>query len=214
MLLNKKRPRYYTTNSLKIMSYINMSPTEIAIDDFIAAYKNAHAENGILLQTEYSDEWPSTCCIGKPSQVSGQTLVEWEPVRQQPSLSFSDVEKSLGIEIDDQFKSLFSRYWSDNLNGRSSRGELQLLQIWNEEDGKRLQSNLIAHVLMKRRLKQRETLFFALTNEEDFTLSILNSSGEVVLEQVGCEPQEVIAPNLHTFLSSLTPVAMQAQSGE
>jgi SecY interacting protein Syd len=186
-----------------------MSPTERAIDDFFIAYQNTYKEQGITLRTEYSDEWPSDCCVGEPRNIDGQMLTDWQPRLQEPALSFVKVEESLELIIDEQFKWLFSRYWSDNLNAKSSRGNLQILQVWNTEDGARLQSNLIAHILMKRRLKQRETLFFALTDEDDFMLSILNETGEVVLEQVGCEPAEVISPSLPEFLSSLTPVVVR-----
>jgi SecY interacting protein Syd len=58
---------------------------------------------------------------------------------------------------------------------------------------------------MKRRLKQPETLFIALTDEDDFILTVDNASGEVVLEQVGLLPKEVVAPNLEVFIQSLQP---------
>ena len=75
---------------------------------------------------------------------------------------------------------LFCRYFSHDINATAEQGGLTLLQAWNEEDFDRLQKNLIAHVLMKRRLKQADTLFFALTDEEDLLLSILLETGEVV----------------------------------
>jgi SecY interacting protein Syd len=50
-----------------------------------------------------------------------------------------------------------------------------------------------------------KTLFIALTDEDDFILAVDNISGEVVLEQVGLLPKEVLAPNLATFIQSLQP---------
>ncbi len=58
---------------------------------------------------------------------------------------------------------------------------------------------------MKRRLKQPETLFVALPDEDDFILRVDNSSGEVMLEQVGLLPKEVVAANLADFIHSLQP---------
>ena len=86
---------------------------------------------------------------------------------------------------------------------RDRHGACELLQVWNEEDFERLQQNLIGHLLMKKRLKQAPTLFFALTDEDDFVLSVLNSTGEVVLEQVGRPPQKVISPSLPAFIATL-----------
>jgi len=59
--------------------------------------------------------------------------------------------------------------------------------------------------LMKKRLKQAPTLFFALTDEDDFVLSVLNETGEVVLEQVGRPPKEIISPSLGDFIATLSP---------
>ena len=59
---------------------------------------------------------------------------------------------------------------------------------------------------MKRRLKQRETIFFAVTDEEDTMLSVLNSTGEVYLEQTGVEVKTLLAPDLISFLRQLRPV--------
>ena len=81
------------------------------------------------------------------------------------------------------------------------------MQIWNDDDAERLQQNLIGHVLMKRQLKQPETLFFALTDEEDFIVSVDNASGQVVLEQVGKPAQQVLAQDLAEFLATLQPLA-------
>jgi SecY interacting protein Syd len=80
-----------------------------------------------------------------------------------------------------------------------------LLQPWNQGDFERLQQNLVGHILMKRRLKQPETFFIALTDEDDFILTVDNASGEVMLEQVGLLPKELVAPNLATFITSIVP---------
>ena len=58
---------------------------------------------------------------------------------------------------------------------------------------------------MKQRLGQAPTLFFGLTDEEDFILTVVNESGEVALEQVGKEPSQILAPSLAAFLERLTP---------
>ena len=63
--------------------------------------------------------------------------------------------------------------------------------------------------MLKRRLKQPETLFFALTSEDDFILTLNNTSGEVMLEQVGLPPKEALAPDLATFIHSLQPSIAQ-----
>ena len=91
------------------------------------------------------------------------------------------------------------------LAAEHSRGKLLLLMVWNSDDVKRLQENIIGHIIMKRRLKQRETVFFATTEDDDILLSVLNGSGEVFLERVGQEVSEKLADNLASFIAQLQP---------
>jgi SecY interacting protein Syd len=83
---------------------------------------------------------------------------------------------------------------------------LSLLFAWNKDDFERLQENLIGHILMKRRLKQEETVFFAVTDEEDMIISVDNASGSVWVERVGCKPHKQLSDSLAQFISQLTPV--------
>lgn len=181
-----------------------MSDAVVAsLDDFIRQYMAMHQDNNKLLQIEYDSDWPSPCYV--ENEKVGQ-LVQWRPVKRDIPADFSDIEHALDLEINAQLKCFFGSYWSDPLNASTTRGKLQLLLPWNEDDLARLQQNLIGHVLMKRRLGQPETLFFAVTDEEDFIISVDNGTGNVVLEQVGLLPSEVLAEDLNSFILQLSPV--------
>ena len=82
---------------------------------------------------------------------------------------------------------------------------MQYLQAWSKADFERLQQNLIGHLMMKARLKQSPTLFFAVTDEEDLNIVIDNIKGNVALEYVGKEPHKVLATSLAEFISQTTP---------
>ena len=58
---------------------------------------------------------------------------------------------------------------------------------------------------MKQKLKQPISIFFAVTDDEDFILSINNESGEVWVERVGCIPHKKVADNLTSFIATLEP---------
>lgn len=174
------------------------TPISQAFDTFVQQYCQVQQPQLI----EYDPAWPSDCY--QQSSNVGE-MVPWQPVLRAPMGNFDDLEKALDMSLDPQLKVFFGRYWSDNLDAKTARGSLQLLQAWNADDFARLQQNMIGHVLMKRRLKQAETVFFALTDEDDFILSVEQTGGQVVLEQVGLEPREVLAENLSAFLSSLQP---------
>jgi SecY interacting protein Syd len=201
-----------------------------AFDNLVANYiKTANTDNKGLL-TYFEQDWPSPCVELFNDNSAGlqqDALVNWQPVLRHAcasskvneesqstaqltnlsdaSINLSNLEKALEITLPVQAHALFCRYFSHDINASAEQGGLTLIQAWNEEDFDRLQKNLISHVLMKRRLKQADTLFFALTDEEDLLLSILLETGEIVLEVVGKEPHQLISPNLTTFMASLTP---------
>lgn len=180
------------------------TPLEKALDSFVTRYVQQAKEQGKPLQIEYDPDWPSACYQGVASV--GE-WVAWLPVKCQPKLNLSNLEQGLELTIHADIHTFFTRYWSDNLNATTSKGKLQLLLPWNEDDFVRLQQNLIGHVMMKRRLKHPETLFFAVTDQEDYILTVDNASGAVMLERVGVLATETLAPNLASFIDSLQPLS-------
>jgi len=175
----------------------------VAMDSFIQKVVTENQNSQTQLLIEFDPEWPSLC-YAQEGKIGEKVL--WQPVKQQQAASWQDFEKALGLTLHPSISTFYQCYWSDNLSATHTSGKLELIQVWNEADFARLQQNLIGHILMKRRLKQAETIFFALTEEEDFILSINNLSGEVVLEQIGLEPKQVIAADLASFLSSIEPL--------
>lgn len=131
--------------------------------------------------------------------------VAWWPVVQTEPLDFSGIEHGLEMTLHSSVKEFYATLWGADLPVAHSRGPASLLLLWHSGDFIRLQQNLISHVLMKRRLKQRETLFFAVTDEEDTLLSVLNTTGEVFLEHTGQEVKQLLAPDLLSFLRQLQP---------
>ncbi|MDO6565467.1 SecY-interacting protein [Alteromonas sp. 1_MG-2023] len=176
------------------------------LTQLIDAFTLHNESSDRALYIPYDSQWPSPCYLNSAKE--GE-LVPWRPQRQDESLhqalSFKNVEDALEITLNADFCQLFTEFFSNNLPVTAEHGACELLQVWNEEDFERLQQNLIGHLLMKKRLKQEPTLFFALTDEDDFVLSVLNSTGEVVLEQVGRPPKKVISPSLPEFIATLRP---------
>jgi SecY interacting protein Syd len=177
-----------------------------AFDDFVQRNEKAMLNNPEAAQIAFDSQWPSPCY--RQEKKDGD-WVAWKPILREVPGVFTGLEAGLEMIIHPDIIAYYGRYWSDNLNAKAEQGRLQFLQAWNEEDYQRLQQNIVGHILMKRRLKQAETLFFALTDEDDFILSIDNASGEVMLEQVGLVPQEILAPNLASFLETLQPLVIE-----
>jgi len=175
-----------------------------ALDSFMQRFKQHAITFPSIATIEYDTKWPSECYEPSKDNEEG-VMVSWRPVKRWPAAKFGDLEHALDMTLHSDIKDYYGQYWSENIYASSEHGPLQLLQAWNDEDFTILQQNLVGHILMKRRLRQPETLFFALTSEDDFVLSVDNQSGKVMLEQVGLQPQKVIAPNLAAFLSTITP---------
>lgn len=177
-----------------------MSLTDI-YHDFVKRWQDWQNSQQQPLMTWADPASPSPCQLGDIQH----NQVQWQPVKQAQPANFANIEQALELELHTDIKTFYQLYFGAGLSAQHPRGKLMLLMVWNDDDVKRLQENIIGHIIMKRRLKQRETVFFATTEDDDILLSVLNSSGEVYLEHVGQEVKEKLADDLAQFLSQLTP---------
>lgn len=150
---------------------------------------------------EVDEQWPSPC-IAKSFD---EKLNEWQPQKIQSSLSFKNVEQALDVELHTDICQYFTTIFSESMPANCEHGELSLLFAWSEEDFERLQQNIIGHILMKQKLKQKLTIFFAVTDDDNFILSFDNTDGSIWVERIGCEPHKKLADSLEQFIKQLTP---------
>lgn len=149
----------------------------------------------------YAD--PALVSPAQYGEVSDE-LVAWWPVERSQPADFLGLQHALEFTLHPDLQKFYGSNFGGGLSAHHPRGPLELLMVWHDEDFIRLQHNIIAHILMKRRLKQQETVFIATTDDDELLISVLNSTGEVYLEKVGCEVKECLAPNLASFLQQLT----------
>ncbi|MDX2320297.1 MAG: SecY-interacting protein [Moritella sp.] len=183
--------------------------TVVVTDALIAFYARCEqlwqAQN-YLPQQEFDPEWDSPCFIEGSS--SAQLLAghkAWLPVKRDEITSFSNIESALGIDLDPQIADFFGAYFSDHMPATFNDESIDLVQVWNAEDFERLQENMIAHLMMKKTLKQSPTLFIASCADDMQIIALDNVSGEVVREVLGKGIVAILAPDLATFISQLTP---------
>ena len=151
--------------------------------------------------TETDKKWPSPCEQG----VHQELYSLWQPVKMPEKYNFDNVESALELTLHEDVKAYFTSVFCDTLDASCKEGDLSLLFAWNETDFSRLQENLIGHVLMKQKLKQEITLFFAVTDNQDHILTVDNKTGEVWVEKVGKEPHKKLANSLSEFIEQLSP---------
>ncbi|MCF2908639.1 SecY-interacting protein [Pseudoalteromonas sp. DL2-H2.2] len=150
---------------------------------------------------QHDEQWPSPCETGEPR---GDGLIAWQAVPRTPGGDLNALASALDTQFSAELNDFYGSAYGGNILLMLEGEEIELLQAWNEEDFERLQQNITGHVLMKRRLKQADTVFIGLAAQEDVLITVQLSSGEVCLERVGKAPHTVLAPSLSAFLSQLS----------
>lgn len=174
-------------------------------DKFIALCQEVY---GHLPYLEKDEEWPSACITAERDKEHDY----WQPVAMEASLSFANVEEALEITMHPDIVDYYTAIFSEPIPAKTEEGLLELLFAWNEEDFERLQRNIIGHVLMKKKLKQPITIFFAVTDHEDIILSLNNESGEIWAEKVGKLPHKKVANSMAEFLDMIDNYVAPSQS--
>ncbi|WP_152085374.1 SecY-interacting protein [Pseudoalteromonas sp. A25] len=166
-------------------------------DNYAAAYQRLHQTLPCMY---YDPQWPSPCEVGEPLD---EEQIQWRAVAQPAENDLQALAKALECEIPTALDTYYSAFYAGNIVANVEGHQIELLQAWNQEDYIRLQQNITGHVLMKRKLKQKDTVFIGLTEQDDLLLSVMLSTGEVCLEYVGKPPHHVLAPDLETFLQQV-----------
>ncbi|WMS89746.1 SecY-interacting protein [Pseudoalteromonas sp. HL-AS1] len=148
----------------------------------------------------HDEQWPSPSEVG---EVDEQGNIQWQGAHQQPAGSLSDLANALELEFPKELSELYGHMYGGSILAVIDGHQVELLQAWNSDDFDMLQQNITGHVLMKRKLKQPETVFIGLTDQDDLLVSVLLHSGEVCLEHVGKNTHHVLAPNINAFLKAL-----------
>ncbi|GHF95414.1 SecY-interacting protein [Thalassotalea marina] len=173
-----------------------------ALINFSQSYLEQYRDKlGHFPVVEADEQWASPCELSK----FNDDLVHWQPIKITEQLSFNNVENALEIKLHPSIKAYFSTIYSESIPATCEHGHLQLLFAWSKDDFDRLQQNLIGHILMKQKLKQDVTLFFAVTDQDDHVVTLDNATGEVWVEKVGRKPHKKLANTLEEFILQLSP---------
>ncbi|MGO2073853.1 MAG: SecY-interacting protein [Pseudoalteromonas sp.] len=149
---------------------------------------------------EHDPEWPSPCEHGA---VNEQGLIQYQAIVRQPSANLNDLANALEVVFPDALSQFYGSFFSGPIKVQLDDHHIELLQAWNEADYDLLQQNITGHILMKRKLKQAETVFIGLTEQDDLLITILLETGQVCLEYVGKKPHHVLAEDIDEFLQKL-----------
>ncbi|WP_372761821.1 SecY-interacting protein [Pseudoalteromonas sp.] len=148
----------------------------------------------------HDEQWPSPCEVGEVDQ---QGYIQWQAVVRQPTGSLTQLANALELDFSTELNEFYGHMFAGNILAQIDGHQVELLQVWNNDDFDLLQQNITGHILMKRKLKQPETVFIGLTAQDDLLVTVLLATGEVCLEYVGKKPHHVLAGNIEQFLMAL-----------
>ncbi|RKF18109.1 SecY-interacting protein Syd [Alginatibacterium sediminis] len=141
----------------------------------------------------------SGACIEQ--RLSADTA-RWNYVKRTPA-DFSDIETALETKLHSSIKDFYGLFYGGHWTGYFRSLSVQLVGVWDNDDFDIFAKNMISHILMQRRLKQKDSVFVASTNDDMVVVSIDNESGELILERLGQGRLKLLAPNLDQFLQQL-----------
>lgn len=150
------------------------------------------------------NDWLSPCLFGDEIQEQKQ----WKPVCRTGNLDLSNIETALDITLHPTIHDFFCSVYSAGIPCLFNSHPIELIQVWNDDDFKLLQENMIAHFMMQKKLGKPASMFIASCSDEMQIISILNDSGEVQLETLGKGQELLLADNLVCFLQKLKPIML------
>jgi SecY interacting protein Syd len=181
-----------------------MLNTADVLKQFVADYSKAVAnKTGLLPQVCHDPQWCSPC---EQSEVKEGEMVSWQWQNQGGSLNFNDLEQALELSFHPDIKAYYNSIYCGPVFASVEQQQIELLQVWNDQDFERLSQNIIGHILMQRRLKQDYTVFIGCIVNGEQMLCIDNQTGQIILEVAGDKKRTVLAQSLAEFLTQAQPL--------
>lgn len=176
--------------------------TQMALFELFERQKQEwFSEMGTLPQQPFDSDWRSPCETGE--QTNGH--VKWQALPRDKNIHLENIESALEIKLHETIAPFFCSYYADIIPCYFEEHPIELIQVWNEDDFRLLQENMIAHFMMQKRLGQPASMFIASCTDEMQIISVSNETGQVQLENLGKGIERILAESLPEFINKLVP---------
>ena len=153
----------------------------------------------------FDADWISPCQVGDVQDGK----IAWRPIQRQTPADLKNIEQALEIQLHPSITDFFGVAYAACVPCLFKSHPIELIQVWNEDDFKQLQENMIAHFMMQKRLKKPASMFIASCSDEMQIISLINATGQVQLETLGKGQEAILAENLADFLKDLQPIIVE-----
>ncbi|MFP1557315.1 SecY-interacting protein [Escherichia coli] len=176
--------------------------TAQALKDFTARYCDAwHEEHKSWPLSEELYGVPSPCIIS-----TTEDAVYWQPQPFTGEQNVNAVERAFDIVIQPTIHTFYTTQFAGDMHAQFGDIKPTLLQTWSEDDFRRVQENLIGHLVTQKRL---ETAAHAIYRDAGRRVKEVISArvplGEVCKETLGTRKRTHLASNL-ADLNQLKPL--------
>ncbi|XNM47675.1 SecY-interacting protein [Escherichia coli] len=176
--------------------------TAQALKDFTARYCDAwHEEHKSWPLSEELYGVPSPCIIS-----TTEDAVYWQPQPFTGEQNVNAVERAFDIVIQPTIHTFYTTQFAGDMHAQFGDIKRHCCKPGVKTIFRRVQENLIGHLVTQKRLKLPPTLFIATLEEELEVISVCNLSGEVCKETLGTRKRTHLASNLAEFLNQLKPL--------
>ena len=177
--------------------------TEQAIDNLMRRYlQKCQQQTGQQPTVSFDPPWPSPCTDAL--EQTDESRLVWEPQFRGNTTLFDDLEHGLECAFPESLIAFYGRYWSNGICVDFEDIELQLIQIWNDEDEEQLKNNMLGHCFARRKGRLPLDFFIASMEGPDIA-TIQHDSGEIWLGRPGKVLHRKLANSLSEFLDVCQP---------
>jgi SecY interacting protein Syd len=177
-----------------------------ALSDVFARWFAYQQQRGIAVHCPDEEDRPSPC------RYDPRNPALWQRWTRPQMADLHNIAVALGCDFHPAIHTYYGHGFAGQISASFKGLAVTLVQPWNDDDFERLQENMVAHVMMLRRLKLPLTIFIATVPNELQVVSLDNDSGAVVLEQLGQPTRWILADSLAEFLQRLSPLPLKMAS--